>query len=108
MSYSIGEFARACGITATTLRAWQRRYGLLKPQRTDGGHRLYSDDDIQLALKILDRVKKGVPISQVKPLLARPDARRTNNWLSLQESMLQRLNETKMAVGYVRQTHRST
>ncbi len=96
MSYSIGEFARVCGITPTTLRARQRRYGLLKPQRTDGGHRLYSDDDIQLALKILDWVKKGVPISQVKPLLARPDARRTNNWLSLQESMLQRLNEGKI------------
>lgn len=96
MSYSIGEFARLCGITATTLRAWQRRYGLLKPQRTDGGHRLYSDDDIQQALKILDWVKKGVPISQVKALLARPGARRTNNWLALQESMLQRLNEGKI------------
>ncbi|MBX4365223.1 MerR family DNA-binding transcriptional regulator, partial [Mycobacterium tuberculosis] len=42
MPYSIGEFARLCGINATTLRAWQRRYGLLKPLRTDGGHRLYS------------------------------------------------------------------
>ncbi|MGE9092398.1 MerR family transcriptional regulator, partial [Escherichia coli] len=29
-----------------TLRAWQRRYGLLKPQRTDGGHRLFNDADI--------------------------------------------------------------
>ncbi|HBM3251780.1 TPA: MerR family transcriptional regulator, partial [Klebsiella oxytoca] len=56
MTYSIGEFAQLCGINATTLRAWQRRYGLLKPQRTDGGHRLYSDDDIQQALKILDWV----------------------------------------------------
>lgn len=60
MPYSIGEFARLCGINATTLRAWQRRYGLLKPLRTDGGHRLYSDDDVQQALKILDWVKKGV------------------------------------------------
>ena len=96
MTYSIGEFAQLCGINATTLRAWQRRYGLLKPQRTDGGHRLYSDDDIQQALKILDWVKKGVPVSQVKPLLARPGARRTNNWLTLQESMLQRLKEGKI------------
>ena len=95
MTYSIGEFAQLCGINATTLRAWQRRYGLLKPQRTDGGHRLYNDDDIQQALKILDWVKKGVPVSQVKPLLARPGARRTNNWLTLQENMLQRLKEGK-------------
>ncbi|GAB7260398.1 hypothetical protein DZS_18470 [Dickeya ananatis] len=59
MSYSIGEFARLCGINATTLRAWQSRYGLLKPLRTEGGHRLYSDADVQQALKILDWVKKG-------------------------------------------------
>ncbi len=96
MSYSIGEFAQLCGITPTTLRAWQRRYGLLKPMRTGGGHRLYSDDDVQQALKILDWVKKGVPVSQVKPLLARPEAPRTNNWLTLQESMLQRLKEGKI------------
>ena len=96
MSYSIGEFARLCGINATTLRAWQRRYGLLKPMRTDGGHRLYSDEDIQQALKILDWLKKGVPVSQVKPLLARADARQTNNWLALQESMFQRLKEGKI------------
>jgi len=96
MSYSIGEFARLCGINATTLRAWQRRYGLLKPIRTDGGHRLYSDEDVQQALKILDWVKKGVPVSQVKPLLDRPSARRSNNWLTLQESMLARLTEGKI------------
>lgn len=61
MAYSIGEFARLSGITATTLRAWQRRYGLLKPQRTEGGHRQYSDEDVQQALKILDWVKKRRP-----------------------------------------------
>lgn len=62
MAYSIGEFARLSGITATTLQARQRRCGLLKPQRTEGGHRQYSDEDVQQALKILDWVKKGVPI----------------------------------------------
>ena len=96
MSYSIGEFARLCGINPTTLRAWQRRYGLLKPRRTEGGHRLYSDDDVQLALKILDWIQKGVPVSQVKPLLDSPVAGRTDNWSSLQETMLQRLKEGKI------------
>ena len=69
MAYSIGEFARLSGITATTLRAWQRRYGLLKPQRTEGGHRQYSDEDVQQALKILDWVKKACPLA-VKPRLS--------------------------------------
>lgn len=44
--YSIGEVAQLCDINPVTLRAWQRRYGLLKPQRTDGGHRLFNDADI--------------------------------------------------------------
>ena len=93
MAYSLGEFARLSGITATTQRAWQRRYGLLKPQRTEGGHRQYSDEDVQQSLKILDCVIKGVPIGQVKPLLERPTSRLTNNWLTLQQSMLQRLQD---------------
>jgi DNA-binding transcriptional MerR regulator len=60
-----------------------------------GGHRLYSDDDVQQALNILDWVQKGVPVSQIKPLLDNPVARQTNHWSSLQESMLQRLKEGK-------------
>lgn len=96
MSYSIGEFARLCGINATTLRAWQRRYGLLKPQRTDGGHRLYSDDDVRQALNILDWMRKGVPISQVKPLLSRPVIRLGDNWITIQETMLQHLHEGRI------------
>jgi len=46
--YTIGEVALLCDINPVTLRAWQRRYGLLKPQRTDGGHRLFNDADIDL------------------------------------------------------------
>ena len=34
--YSIGDVAERCGINPVTLRAWQRRYGLLKPQRSEG------------------------------------------------------------------------
>ncbi len=42
----IGEVSRRTGVAVPTLRAWERRYGLLTPARTDGGHRLYSEDDI--------------------------------------------------------------
>ncbi|MFR3707889.1 MAG: MerR family transcriptional regulator [Enterobacter hormaechei] len=69
---------------------------MLKPERTDGGHRLYSDEDVQQALKILDWVKKGVPIGQVKSLLERPAPRRANNWQTLQQAMLQKLQEGKI------------
>lgn len=42
----IGEVARRTGVAVPTLRAWERRYGLLSPARTEGGHRLYSEADI--------------------------------------------------------------
>lgn len=95
MAYPIGEFSKRCGINATTLRAWQRRYGLLAPQRTEGGHRLYSDEDIVLALNILDWIRKGVPVSQVRPLLDRPDYGQASNWVQLQEKMLELLKAGK-------------
>ena len=44
--YAIREVAELTGVKPVTLRAWQRRYNLIKPQRTDKGHRLYSEQDI--------------------------------------------------------------
>jgi MerR family transcriptional regulator, light-induced transcriptional regulator len=42
---SIGELARRAEVTPHALRAWERRYGLLKPRRTSGNRRLYSHTD---------------------------------------------------------------
>lgn len=42
----IGEVSRRTGVTVETLRAWERRYGVLDPDRTEGGHRLYGDRDV--------------------------------------------------------------
>src|SRR4051794_2497690 len=42
----IGELSRRSGFSADVIRAWERRYDLLRPNRTDGGYRLYSADDI--------------------------------------------------------------
>ncbi|PSJ45790.1 helix-turn-helix-type transcriptional regulator [Zobellella endophytica] len=70
--YPIRDVARLTGINPVTLRAWQRRYGLLKPARTDKGHRLYSEEDIALIRQILHWLEQGVSIGQVKGLLANP------------------------------------
>lgn len=68
--FPIREVARLTGINPITLRAWERRYGLIEPVRTESGHRLYSQEHITLIQKALKLVNdKGVPISQVKPLL---------------------------------------
>src|SRR5918999_1541763 len=56
---SIGEVARRTGVTVPTLRAWERRYGLLVPVRTAGGHRRYRDEDVQRVLAVLELTGQG-------------------------------------------------
>ena len=52
------------GIAAPTLRAWERRYDLLSPERADNAYRLYSERDIVLIRWLKDRVNSGMSISQ--------------------------------------------
>ena len=42
----IGELSRRTGTSVDLLRAWEKRYGLLEPDRSEGGFRLYSDGDV--------------------------------------------------------------
>lgn len=66
----IREISRVTGVNTVTLRAWERRYGLLIPQRTTKGHRLYSRADIDRVREIQVWVGRGLAISKVKALLA--------------------------------------
>ncbi len=45
--YTIKQAAQVTGVPGDTLRAWERRYGVVRPARTDGGYRLYDDDAIR-------------------------------------------------------------
>jgi MerR family transcriptional regulator, light-induced transcriptional regulator len=55
----IGEVSRRTGIAVPTLRAWERRYGLLEPDRTEGGHRLYSEADVDRVRSMSRLVEDG-------------------------------------------------
>jgi methanogenic corrinoid protein MtbC1 len=76
--------ARETGVPADTFRAWERRYGVPRPRRTAGGHRLYSERDIAIIRWLRDRTDDGVNISHAVMLLttmleapaAGPEARR--------------------------------
>jgi MerR family transcriptional regulator, light-induced transcriptional regulator len=66
--HPIGVVARRTGITLHVLRAWERRYAVVAPERTAGGQRLYSDADIE-RLRLLRQVTEaGHGISQVAHL----------------------------------------
>ncbi|GAB2880177.1 MerR family transcriptional regulator [Microbulbifer echini] len=71
----IREVARRTGVHPVTLRAWERRYGLLTPARTHKGHRLYTEEEVLRIEEVLDCLARGVAIGQVRELLERaPDS----------------------------------
>jgi len=59
----IGAVARRTGVAVATLRAWESRYGVLQPCRSDGGHRLYSEDDVDRVLAVLRLTAQGWSVS---------------------------------------------
>ncbi|HUL94434.1 MAG TPA: MerR family transcriptional regulator [Usitatibacter sp.] len=57
------------GVSPLTLRAWERRYGLIQPLRTPKGHRLYTHQHVELIRRVLALTGRGVPIGQVRAAL---------------------------------------
>ena len=62
-AFNLKAVLQETNIAADTLRAWERRYGLPMPQRTAGGHRHYSQYDIETIKWLLARQSEGLSIS---------------------------------------------
>jgi len=71
MGYRVGEFAALTGVTVRALRHYDR-LGLLKPSRTDAGHRIYVPADQQRVRHILALRAIGMPLYQIADLLNGP------------------------------------
>lgn len=57
--YTIKHAAEMTGVPQATLRAWERRYGLVSPARTDGGYRVYSEEDLRLIREMVALMETG-------------------------------------------------
>lgn len=66
--YNLKAVVRETGLKPDTLRAWERRYSLPEPNRTGGGHRLYSQHDINTLKWLLARQEEGMSISRAVSL----------------------------------------
>ncbi len=60
----IGELSRRVGISDHLLRAWERRYGLLRPMRSTGGFRLYSEDDERRVHRMQAHLARGLSAAE--------------------------------------------
>jgi len=67
-AFNLKVVLQETNIAADTLRAWERRYGLPMPERTEGGHRLYSQYDIETIKWLLARQAEGLSISRAVDL----------------------------------------
>ena len=67
-AYNLKAVLKETGLKADVLRAWERRYELPHPQRTPGGHRLYSEYDIQTIKWLRARQAEGLSISRAVEL----------------------------------------
>lgn len=63
--YSISDLAELTGVKTHTLRVWEKRYGLLRPQRTDTNIRYYLDSDLKVLMLVLNLYNHGVRISRI-------------------------------------------
>jgi DNA-binding transcriptional MerR regulator len=73
-TYNLKAVVRETSLKPDTLRAWERRYGVPAPQRTDSGHRLYSQHDIDTLKWLLVRQNEGMSISRAVELWHRLEA----------------------------------
>jgi len=69
--YSIGAAAKIVDVPTATLRAWEERYGVIKPKRSEGSQRLYSRNQLEQLKFIRSQIEAGVSAADAHRLLAR-------------------------------------
>ena len=69
-SLRIGELSRRSGVSPHVLRAWERRYGLLRPVRSSGGLRLYSLDDLERVQRMRGHLAEGIAAAEAAALVS--------------------------------------
>lgn len=81
----IGEVSRRCGVSPELLRAWERRYGLLRPTRSPGGLRLYSRADLDRVLAMKRNLDAGLAAAEAARDAAHEPAREAASVASPEE-----------------------
>ena len=66
--FNIHIASQLSGVAAATIRAWEKRYNVLTPQRADNGHRLYSEPDIEKLSILQQLTRQGLSIGKIAGL----------------------------------------
>jgi len=95
--FPIRHVAQVTGVLPVTLRAWERRYNLIKPERTPKGHRLYSEADIQVVHQIVRLLDQGISVGQIRQTLLGTSKQQNtaSDWPAFREQLMRSLHELK-------------
>jgi len=66
--HPMGVVVRRTGLSSHVIRAWERRYNAVHPHRTEGNHRLYSDEDIDRLMLLAKATDQGASIAGIAQL----------------------------------------
>lgn len=73
MNYSVKAAAIATGVSESSLRTWERRYGIPSPARSPSGRRQYDEQDLTIIRRMAALVEAGIPASEAADAVRRED-----------------------------------
>ncbi len=86
-TFNMKVVVQETGLKPDTLRAWERRYGVPNPERTPGGHRLYSQHEIDLLKWLVARQDEGMSISHAVELWQQLESEGQNPLLTMETAV---------------------
>src|SRR4051812_5644967 len=93
----IGELSKRTGVSVELLRAWERRYGLMRPSRSSGGLRLYASADVERVRLMQQHLAQGLAAAEAaaaasRAVLGEDAAPAALSWDGLREELADALN----------------
>ena len=86
---NIAALSRRTGVAPDTLRKWEQRYGVLRPVRTAGGQRRYSETDVQRVEWLRDRIRDGWRIGEAARVLDEASAAALDDPTQLRDALVE-------------------
>jgi MerR family transcriptional regulator, light-induced transcriptional regulator len=98
IAYSIKDLENLTGIKAHTLRIWEKRYGIIQPQRTETNIRYFTEDDVQKVLHITLLNRKGHKISKIAKMTSDEIIKQVAQHAEVTEDFQNELDALMMAI----------
>lgn len=91
---NISALSRRTGVEPDTLRKWEQRYGVLRPVRTPGGQRRYSEVDVQRVEWLRDRIREGWRIGEAARVIDEAGSVALDDPSQLRDALIESIRES--------------